>query len=133
MISILFYLSAGLIANYYNSPQLVNICRILSLSLFFNTINVVPNALLYKNKEFKFIAKRTIIVQIITGLVAIISAFNGAGIYALLINPVLSTKFIFIITFRRFPQQILLTSSIGTLKKIFSYSLLSKVIFSDMI
>jgi len=62
MISILFYLSAGLIANYYNSPQLVNICRILSLSLFFNTINVVPNALLYKSKEVKFIAKRTIIV-----------------------------------------------------------------------
>ena len=133
IISILFYLSAGLIANYYNSPQLVNICRILSLSLFFNTINIVPNALLYKNKEFKFIAKRTIIVQIITGLVAVISAFNGAGIYALLINPVLSAIIIFTITFRRFPQQILLTSSIGTLKKIFSYSLLSKVIFSDMI
>jgi len=123
MISILFYLSAGLIANYYNSPQLVNICRILSLSLFFNTINVVPNALLYKNKEFKFIAKRTIIVQIITGLVAVISAFNGAGIYALLINPVLSAIIIFTITFRRFPQQILLTSGIVTLKKIFSYSL----------
>lgn len=123
IISILFYLSAGLIANYYNSPQLVNICRILSLSLFFNTINIVPNALLYKNKEFKFIAKRTIIVQIITGLVAVISAFNGAGIYALLINPVLSPIFIFTITYRRFPQQILLTSGIGTLKKIFSYSL----------
>ena len=122
IISILFFLSADLIANYYNSPQLVNICRILSLSLFFNTLNIVPNALLYRNKEFKFIAKRTFVVQMITGFVAIIAALNGSGIYALLINPVLSAIFIFIITFRRFPQQVLLTSGFGTLKKIFSYS-----------
>lgn len=121
-ISILFFLSAGFIADFYNSPQLVNICRILSLSLLFNTLNIVPNALLFRNKEFKFIAKRTIVVQIITGLVAVIAALNGAGIYALLINPVLSAIFIFIITFRRFPQKLLITLGLGTLKKIFSYS-----------
>lgn len=121
-ISILFFLSAGLIASYYSSPQLVNICRILSLSLFFNTLNTVPNALLYRNKEFKFIAKRTFIVQFLTGIVAIIAAFSGTGIYALLINPVLSAIFLFIITYSRVPQQLILTTGIGTFKKIFSYS-----------
>lgn len=122
LISILFFLSAGVIATYYASPHLVNICRILSVSLFFNTLNIVPNALLYKEKEFKFIAKRTLLVQFIAGIVAVIAAINGAGIYALLINPVFSAIFIFIITFRRFPQQLKMTSGFGTLRKIFSYS-----------
>ena len=122
VISSLFFLSAGLIGRYYDSHQLVTICRILSLSLFFNTINTVPNALLYRNKEFKFLAKRTLLVQFITGLIAVLAAIYGAGIYALLINPVLSAIFIYIITFRRFPQKLLTTLGLGTLKKIFSYS-----------
>ena len=122
VISSLFFLSAGLIGRYYDSHQLVTICRILSLSLFFNTINTVPNALLYRNKEFKFLAKRTLLVQFITGLIAVLAAIYGAGIYALLINPVLSAIFIYIITFRRFPQKLLTTLGLGTLKKIFAYS-----------
>lgn len=122
ILSLLFFLSAGLIARYYGSPLLVPICRILSLSLFFNTINIVPNALLYRNKEFKFIAKRTFFVQLISGMIAVVAAVMGSGIFALLINPVLSAIFIFFITFRRFPQKLLMTSGLGALKKIFSYS-----------
>lgn len=121
-ISLLFFLSSGVIANYYNSPALSVICRILSLSLFFNTVNIVPNALLYKDKAFKFLAQRSIIVQTVAGAIAILAALYGAGIYALLINPVLSAVIIFVITFRRYPQQFFFTTGFDSLKKIFSFS-----------
>lgn len=121
-ISFLFFLSSGIIARYYHSPVLSTICRILSLSLLFNTINIVPNALLYKDKAFKFLAQRTIIVQSVVGAIAILAALYGAGIYALLINPVLSAIIIFIITFRRYPQRLHRTFGLTSLKKIFSFS-----------
>lgn len=121
-ISLLFFLSSGLIARYYNSSILEPICRILSLSLLFNTMNIVPNALLYRDKAFKFLAKRSIVVQAIVGVVAIFAAFKGAGVYALLINPVMSAIIIFFITSRRYPQQLRWTIGLSSLKKIFSFS-----------
>lgn len=121
--SALLFLFSEIIGSYYNSAVLVNICRILSLSLFFNTINIVPNALLYKDKAFKFLAKRTLIVQFAAGSIAIIAAFSGAGIYSLLINPVLSSIIIFCITFKRYPQRFVLSLGLRPLKKIFSFSL----------
>lgn len=121
-ISLFFFLSSGVIAGYYNSPVLSTICRVLSLSLLFNTINIVPNALLYKDKAFKFLAKRSIIVQSVAGAIAILAALYGAGIYALLINPVLSAIIIFAITFRRYPQQFSFTTGFDSLRKIFSFS-----------
>ena len=121
-ISFFFFLSSGLIARYYDSPVLKSICRVLSLSLLFNTMSIVPNALLYKDKAFKFLAKRSVAVQFVVGTIAILAAFYGAGVYALLINPVVSAIVIFIITFRRYPQQIRWTLGLSSLRKIFSYS-----------
>lgn len=122
-LTLLFFISAGLIADYYGSQQLISICRLLSISLFFNTLNIVPNALLYRNKEFKFIAKRTLFVQLITGLIAVVAAVMGTGINALLINPVLSAIFIFIFSFRKHPLKFHMTLGVEALKKIFSYSI----------
>lgn len=122
-ISLLFFLSSGFIASYYDSPELAIICKVLSLSLFFNTVNIVPNALLYKEKAFKFLAKRSIVVQSLTGVVAVFAALYGLGIYALLINPVLSAIFIFVITFHRYPLPFHWTLGLRSLNKIFSYSL----------
>ena len=121
-ISLSFFLVSGVLSRYYSSPILSPICRILSLSLLFNTINIVPNALLYKDKAFKFLAQRSIIVQSIAGIIAVFAALYGAGIYALLINPVLSAIIIFMITFRRYPQRFYWTFGLSSLKKIFSFS-----------
>lgn len=122
-LSLLFLALSPLIAVYYQSDSLLPICQLLSLNLFFNTINIVPNALLYKNKEFKFLAKRNLMVQFIVGLLAVIAALSGAGLYALVINPILSSFILFIISYRRNPQPIRFVSGIDTLRLIFSYSI----------
>ncbi|MCE5205380.1 MAG: lipopolysaccharide biosynthesis protein [Porphyromonadaceae bacterium] len=122
-ISLLFFLCSGAIASFYDSPKLITICRLLSLNLFFNTLDVVPNAMLYKDKKFKFLAQRSVIVQSIVGVVAIVAALGGAGIYSLLINPVISSFIIFIITYRLYPQRFNLKFGFNSLQKILSFSL----------
>ena len=123
LLSILFFFSASFIGTYYESNTLVHLCQILSLNLLFNTINIVPNALLYKNKEFKYLAIRSLIIQVFTGIIAILAAFSGAGLYALLINPVISSIVLLILSYRKYPQKLYFTSGIVPVRKIFSYSL----------
>lgn len=121
-ISILFFLCSWPISHFYLNGTLLNICQLLSLNLFFASANIVPNALLFKEKEFRFIAYRSLIIQIAGGSIAITAALMGAGLYALIINPILSSILLFLISFRKNPQRLSRTWGIQSMKKIFSFS-----------
>lgn len=93
----IFFSCAGFIADFYNRDDLVLICQILSLQVFFSVLNIVPNGLLAKEKRFDIIAYRNVIIQILTGIVAIISAYNGLGVYSLLISPIGTSILVFVV------------------------------------
>jgi PST family polysaccharide transporter len=122
LISILFVALSWGIAAYYDSPLLGTLCRLLSINLFFSSATIVPNALFYRDKRFKYIAVRSFVVQLSTGVIAVIAACSGAGLYALLITPILSGILMFLISYRYYPQRLRFTWGMPTLRKIFSYS-----------
>jgi O-antigen/teichoic acid export membrane protein len=122
LLSLLFIACAAPIANYYKSPILQPICYYLSINLFFSSCQIVPNGLLYKDKNFKFIAVRSFLVQLISGALAIISVFLNFGIYSLLINPILSSFLLFIISYFKKPIKFRFRFQVNALKKIFSFS-----------
>lgn len=122
IISFCFFAFSWLIAAYYNSPVLKGICQFLSIDLLFAAINIVPYALLLKNKEFKFIAYRSLIIQTTGGTISILAALYGAGLYALIINPIFSSVCIFIVSFKRHPQKFKRHLNINSIRKIFSFS-----------
>lgn len=121
-ISILFFGASWIIADYYNSDILRTLCQLLSVNLFFASATIVPGALFYRNKEFKFIAIRSFIIQVSAGAAAVIAALSGAGLYALIINPIVSSILIFAISYQRYPQRLRFTLGLTVLRKIFSYS-----------
>ena len=121
-VSLLFFGSSWLIASYYDSPQLVRICQFLSVNLLFAAMNIVPNALLYKQKRFRFIAMRNLCVQGSVGTIAVIAALSGAGIYALLINPIVSSIVLFIVNLREHPLRVRWTAGLQPLRTIFAFS-----------
>lgn len=120
--SILFFFCSWPISNFYQNKTLLTICQLLSLNLFFAAANIVPNALLFKEKEFKFIAYRSLLIQISGGCIAISAAFWGAGLYALIINPILSSILLFSISYQKKPQKLSKTWGIQSMKKILSFS-----------
>jgi len=122
-LSILFFLSAGIIEKWYAQPQLKPICQLLALSLFFSGITVVPNALFFRDRLFKSIALRSLIVQIIGGGLSIIAAFKGMGVYALILNPIFSSLLIFIISYLKYPLKFSPRFSFQPLRPLFSYSI----------
>lgn len=102
--------------------MLRNVLRILALNLFFAAANIVPNALILKEKRFRFAAMRSLTVQIAGGTAAIAAAYAGAGIYALTINPVFSSLMLLAINYRQNPLPLRLRPGRKALGKVFSFS-----------
>ena len=91
ILTLLFFLCSWPISFFYKEPGMKTITQLLAINLFFASANIVPNALLYKAKAFKFLAWRSLGVQVSGGIIAILAALGGAGLYALIINPILSS------------------------------------------
>ena len=123
VMALLFFAAAGWIASLYGDSQVLrNVLRILALNLFFAAANIVPNALILKEKRFRFAAMRSLTVQIAGGTAAIAAAYAGAGIYALTINPVFSSLMLLAINYRQNPLPLRLRPGRKALGKVFSFS-----------
>lgn len=123
ILALIFLAAAVPITNFYDGgPQLRNVLLILTANLFFNTLNMVPNALLLKEKRFKFAAVRQLAVQLVCGAAAIVAALLGMGIYALTINPVCSSIAIFVINYWQHPLKPRFNPGMDTVRKVFSFS-----------
>lgn len=93
---VLFLLLAKPVALFYNSGVFVPICYILSISLFFSTMNTVPGALLMKKKLFKKVAVRNIVIVVVTNVVTIVLSVLNFKYYSLAIGATFSSFFLFI-------------------------------------
>ena len=122
VLSAIFFTVSNWIAKFYEKDILINICRVLSIQIFFGTLNIVPNALLLKEKRFDIIAYRRISIQISCGILAIVAAFHGIGIYALLIAPVLGIAIEFIVNVYYSTIKIDFWFNFQAIRQIFSFS-----------
>ena len=86
------------ISIFYGKVELISILFLVTIKLFFNTLNVVPLALLLKEKKFQIIAKNAVCSACICGFFSVLAAFNDWGIYSLLITPIGVSVITFVLT-----------------------------------
>lgn len=122
VLALLFFFASYPIADFYDNRTLIPICQLLSVNVLCSSLNIVPNALINKNKRFKFIAIRTLVFQIVSGVAAVMAALSGAGLYALLVAPVFTSVGVFIVNLRQYPLRFIPRIEMATVKSIFSYS-----------
>ncbi len=123
VLSALFFFASPLIGSAYHNGSLAGICRILSVNLLFASWNIVPNALINKNKRFKFIAQRTLGLQVLCGISAVAAAFGGLDIYALVVSPLFTSIGTFCLNYRQYPLKFTGAVEFRSLKKISSFSI----------
>lgn len=121
ILSILFVISAQYIASFYGEDRLVLLCRFLAFGIVLNCLNIIPNALLLKERKFEFIMYRQLLVQILSGGVGIICALNGLGVWALVIYTLCSGLFVFCFNYFKNPLGISFFSK-QTLQKISKFA-----------
>lgn len=122
----IIFLGAPLIGLLYHNPKLVPLSRLISLVYFISSFSIVQHALMIRDMDFK---KRTIaqlVAQVVAGIVGIITAIMGLGVWSLviymLLQASLSALLYWVQTDWR-PQMMIKISSIKSLWK-FSANLL---------
>lgn len=77
------YITAPLIAAFYDSPELALVFRVLSLKLPIASINSIQRAYVQKNMQFKKFFFSTLGGTILSGVLGIFMAYKGFGVWAL--------------------------------------------------
>lgn len=85
-LSVIFACCAPVIAWLYRDGQYIWLTLAMAGVLFFQGINMVPNALMDKAKRFKEVNIRLVIANICGGVTGIIGAYCGLGAYALILS-----------------------------------------------
>ena len=122
VISIVFGIFSYPLSIFYGNKVYITLGLILSVAVFFNILNIVPNSLLLKNKQFKSLGIRTIWITVLGGILTIFLALKGAKYYALVINSVFIGFITFITNFYCSEIKIYWGFKLESIKKIKSYS-----------
>jgi PST family polysaccharide transporter len=95
VLAISFAFLSSAIAWYYESDVYVPIGQLLAISVFFNSLTVVPKSLLSKSRSFRLIGTIEVIVAVLTGACAIFLASRGWSYYSIVWRSILSSAIIF--------------------------------------
>lgn len=85
---ILFFISP-LIASFYNTPQLISITRVLSLTVIINAFGLVQSAQYTIRVDFKTLARASLTSAIISGIIGVLAALYYRNVYAIVIQQIL--------------------------------------------
>ena len=121
-LTLLFIFIAPLIARFFKNEALTDIIRVLSLSLLVSGFTVVQEARLRKKMRFDLLTKARIISTVTSGIVGVVMAFTGFGVWSLvsqtLLGRMITTGYYWIVSDWK-PK---LLFRLKALKELWSYS-----------
>lgn len=79
----LVYLIAPYIASFYNMPELCILTRVYALSLILSSYQTIQQAYIARNMLFKKTFISTFIATLFSGVLGVIMAYNGYGVWSL--------------------------------------------------
>ena len=83
ILAIISFLSSGFVANRFGQPDLTPILQCLSILFIIAALSKIQQAILERKFEYKAVALRSLFGTTIGGVVGIIMALNGFGIWSL--------------------------------------------------
>lgn len=127
---IMLFLCAPLIAAFYKTPILVQILRVLGLNLIINSFNSIQRTQLAIKIDFKTTTKVALIGLTSGGIIGIILAYKGFGVWALVAQGLTNAVFSSIVLWISSKWRPLFIFSITSLKEMFKYG--SKLLFAGI-
>ncbi|WP_338192420.1 lipopolysaccharide biosynthesis protein [Aerococcus viridans] len=127
----IIFITAPFIASFYDQPILVKVLRVLSITLFIGAFNSIQNAFVARNMLFKKLFASSLGAVTISGIVGVIAAYSGLGVWALVAQQLTNQLMIAIILWFTVKWRPHLLFSFKRVKVLFSYG--SKLLASALI
>jgi O-antigen/teichoic acid export membrane protein len=127
----ILWVTSPFIAAFFEQAKLIELIRFMSLTLFFFSVTIVQRAMFTQALKFKSMMYIEIASSVLTGIVAVVLAFMGYGVWALAVKFVAISFFnsiFFYVANPWYPKSFINTDS---LKKLFSFG--SNLMLSGLI
>lgn len=124
-------LCSPLIADFFHQPILTNILPIMSLNLIIGTLGIIPGTKIYIALDFRIDAKINFICAVSSGILGLILAYCGYGVWALVWQGLCCTTLRMIFLWILRPSKILLRFSKKAFRQLFGYG--SKLTLSSLL
>lgn len=125
------YLAAPFIAEFYDTPQLKMLTRVISLNLIFSSLSIVQRTRLTIELDFKIQSKASLLSVLTGGGLGIILAYNGYEVWALVAQSLTTTLLgsILLMGFSRWTPKLIFSK--GSFIKLFNFG--SKLLLGNLI
>lgn len=128
---VILYLCAPYIADFYQQPALVELARVLGITVFVNALSLVQRAKLTIEMDFKTQAKASLMSVAVSSALAIVLAKLGFGVWALVVQTLTMATCNTIILNIIHPWMPKLKFSLESFKELFGFG--SKLLLSSLI
>lgn len=88
----ILYLGAPFVAQFYRTPLLSSVLRVQGVILIINALNIIQSNQLRKRLNFRKLAVINIISQLVGVSVAIVTAWHGWGVWALVAQQIVASS-----------------------------------------
>jgi len=122
ILMVIFLLLSFPISWFYNNDALVPVGCLLSLTVLFTTLNIVPNAILMKQKRFKLVGIRTILISFASLILTIILAKYGYRYYSLVVQSLFMSSVTFLFNIISTRLKFIANFKLSSINKIFGFS-----------
>ncbi|ANU10175.1 O-antigen repeat-containing transporter [Planococcus antarcticus DSM 14505] len=121
LIYVILYAAAPSISRFFDEPQLVSLLRLLSIGIVINAFAIIPKAMFAKEVNFKAQAKINLSSSILSGVIAVVLAVAGYGVWSLVLRQLSMNaiqSLLFAISKKWIPS---LVFSIASFKRLFGF------------
>lgn len=125
------FLIAPLVARFFEMPILCDVLRVQAVTLILNSLIIVHTAKLIIKLDYKTLAKRTVSANLIAGIVGVLCAYFGMGVWALVVQAVLSKLISVIFIWKSVKWRPQWVFSRASFRELFSYG--SKLMLAGLI
>lgn len=123
LLYIILFFVAPSVANYYKSPQLIAVLRVIGLTFFIQSFTAVRNGIVNRNMQFKLLFLCNTTASVVSGVVGIASAYAGLGVWSLVIQRLTQQTFLTITLFIKVRWTVKWKFDLARIKEMLSFSI----------
>ncbi len=127
LFGILFALCSFVFVRIYENQAYYLVVVLLAIYLMLNIFNIVPQAILLKERLFKVIAIRSIITCCLSYSVAILVAILGGKYYAIIVQMIVNIGFVYLWNWRKSNLKIMQKGMVDSVKLVLNFTMFQSV------
>ncbi len=122
VLTAVFFAASSWIAAFYGEPLLGPLTRVVALNFLLGSLAIVQRKVLVKSMDFRHLFLVEMVAVAVSGLVAIVAALSGSGVWSLAVQSLVLTAASAVMLWSFSTWRPALRMEIGAIRELFAYS-----------